>query len=338
MTLVARPPIVFLLVALLMSAGGRDGTQGAADTNLIRGPMLHAHNCYPDRGQWADRLSRALGTAQRPIAIEQDLVWAPTRDGGQSIVSHETTIAGDEPTLEAHFFERMAPVLDRALAEGRRATWPVVILHLDFKTNEEAHHRAVWALLGKYARWLTTAPRVADSQSPQPFEVGPLLVLTEQGDGQERVFHDTVPVGQRLRLFGTIPPATFPSTGNRLADLRAMAGRPATALITSGRTNYRRWTNHSWAVVETGGQAEAGEWTEADARRLATIVGRARDLGLWVRFYTLNGHAAGGGSGWTESYNFGSVDAVRPRWRAAIAAGVEFIATDQYEDFAREAR
>ena len=60
---------------------------------------------------------------------------------------------------------------------------------------------------------------------------------------------------------------------------------------------------------------------------------RAHELGLWVRFYTLNGHPAGAGLGWTESYNFGSIDAVRARWRAAIAAGVDFIATDQYEEF-----
>jgi hypothetical protein len=37
--------------------------------------------------------------------------------------------------------------------------------------------------------------------------------------------------------------------------------------------------------------------------------------------------------GWSPGYNFRSLDAVRIRWRAAIAAGVDFIATDQYEDY-----
>ena len=37
--------------------------------------------------------------------------------------------------------------------------------------------------------------------------------------------------------------------------------------------------------------------------------------------------------GWTPGYNFKSLDAARTRWRAAIAAGVDFIATDQYEDY-----
>ena len=61
---------------------------------------------------------------------------------------------------------------------------------------------------------------------------------------------------------------------------------------------------------------------------------RAHALGLWIRFYTLNGHAPDAGLGWTASYNFGSLEAVRPRWDAAIAAGVDFVATDQYEEFA----
>jgi len=34
------------------------------------------------------------------------------------------------------------------------------------------------------------------------------------------------------------------------------------------------------------------------------------------------------------SYNFGSPEAVALRWKAAIAAGVNFIPTDQYEALA----
>ena len=64
---------------------------------------------------------------------------------------------------------------------------------------------------------------------------------------------------------------------------------------------------------------------------------RAHDAGLWIRFYTLNGHSPEHGKhmGYTPSYNFGSLEAVRHRWRAAIAAGVDFVATDQYEEFAK---
>ena len=38
--------------------------------------------------------------------------------------------------------------------------------------------------------------------------------------------------------------------------------------------------------------------------------------------------------GFTAAYNFGSRAAAALRWRAAIATGVDFVATDQYADFA----
>jgi len=59
-------------------------------------------------------------------------------------------------------------------------------------------------------------------------------------------------------------------------------------------------------------------------------------MNLAIRFYTLNGHAPAAGLGWSAGYNFGSLDAVRARWRAAIDAGVDLLATDQYELLADE--
>jgi hypothetical protein len=55
-------------------------------------------------------------------------------------------------------------------------------------------------------------------------------------------------------------------------------------------------------------------------------------LGYLIRFYTLNGHAPEAGQGWGSGYNFGSLDAARERWLAAQKAGVDFLATDQYEE------
>jgi glycerophosphoryl diester phosphodiesterase len=100
-------------------------------------------------------------------------------------------------------------------------------------------------------------------------------------------------------------------------------------------TNYRRWWNAPWSVVEAGGQREAGEWTDEEASRLTGLVGRAHDAGLWVRMWTLNGsdEPTREANGWSAGYNFGSVDAAAIRWHAAIAAGVDFVATDQYEAF-----
>ena len=42
--------------------------------------------------------------------------------------------------------------------------------------------------------------------------------------------------------------------------------------------------------------------------------------------------------GWTPSYNFGSLEAATIRWRAAQSAGVDFIASDQYEECAKVLR
>jgi hypothetical protein len=329
-----------IVIALLLtaSAAASSWTSSIADDRLRPGARvwLHAHNCYVEKGQWADRIERALATGARFLAIEQDVAWAVDAATGQgrSVVSHDAKPDGSEPTLEAHFFDRVRPLMERALAENRRETWPVLVLHLDFKTHEPAHHLAIWELLGRHQAWLTTAERVADDRV-MPFAFGPLLVITENGEGQAAAFHGRVPAGERLRLFGTVPAVTFPSADTAEARAAAAFAASPEMLIPGRATNYQRWTNFSWSVVERGGQAKAGAWTPADDRRLRAIVSRAHQRGLWVRFYTLNGHVPGEGQGWTESYNFGSLPAVRQRLQAAVAAGVEFIATDQYEELAR---
>jgi hypothetical protein len=349
MTLVLRRPVdglsyrddemrvmkMMWVVALVITVLSVDGSgQGSRPASVIGGPMLHAHNCYPDEGRWSDRLERALNTGGRPIAIEQDLVWAVDGSGsGRSVVSHGAPLTGTEPTLETHFFERLAPVMRAALEKPDPSRWPLVVLHLDFKTNEPAHHQAIWDLLGKYESWLTTAPRTV-SDIVQPMTRGPLLVITENGDGQAATFDQRVPIGARLRLFGTVPTVRVTESTDREVQAEALVSAPPETLIPLGASNYRRWVNFPWAVIERGGPTRAGTWDAGDARRLAAVVGRAHSLGLWVRFYTLNGHSPTENRGWSAGYNFGSMDAVRPRWQAAVAAGVEFIATDQYESFA----
>jgi hypothetical protein len=295
---------------------------------------LHAHNCYPEKGLWADRLDRALAVRSSGVAIEQDVAWFvdPATGRGRSVVSHDAKPDGTEPTLETYFFDRVRPLMELALNEKRRETWPLMVLHLDFKTNEPAHHQAIWDLLGRHEAWLTTAERAADDNRVTPFNPGPLLVITEAGENQVDTFHTRVPIGAKLRIFGTVPPVSFPAATT--AEMRAKAQVTATpeTLIPRGATNYRRWTNFGWAAVEYGGQNNAAAWTKEDEERLRAIVARAHALGLWVRFYTLNGHPGGKGQGWTESYNFGSIEAARERMTAARDAGVEFIASDQYEE------
>ena len=155
----------------------------------------------------------------------------------------------------------------------------------------------------------------------EPLRVGPVLVLTGSDPAQQAAFHDAIPIGTRLRLFGAV-------------STSAPGGAMVDKLVA---TNYRRWSNHPWSVIEPEGQNNAGEWTPEDAERLAARVRTAHGAGLWIRFYTLNGHSPEDGErmGWTPSYNFRSLDAARARWRAAKAAGVDFIATDQYEEYAK---
>jgi hypothetical protein len=269
--------------------------------------LLDAHNAYPYQGRWGDRIDRALST-DIPLAIEQDLMWHAAR----SIVSHGEPFTGQEPTLR-DFFERVRPIVAHAMTAGSREHWPVITLNLDFKDSHPEHFAAIWRLLGEYEAWLTTAKRTTDLGTIQPLEVGPVLVLTGSDPAQQAAFHDQVPIGSRLRLFGAVQPDR----------VRA--------------TNYHRWSNNAWSAVEPEGQNKAGDWTEADNERLRTLVDATHQVGLWIRFYTLNGHSAQEGErmGWTPSYNFGSIDAARQRWRAAVAAGVDFIATDQYEELKR---
>jgi hypothetical protein len=315
---------VLAAAALLISAAPPARAEFSPGARVL----LDAHNCYPYNGRWADRIDRALSTGT-PLAIEQDLVWYrdPLTGKGRSLVAHDDQdkpalgLDGSEPSMRNYFFERVRPLVERALAEQRRDTWPILTLNLDFKTEEPEHLAAVWALLQEYRTWLTTAQRAASISDVQPLDVGPLLVLTGESDAQRRVFHDEVPVGGSLLVFGAARP------------LAREAGVPGV------RTNYHRWWNNAWSVVEAGGQTKAGAWTAEDEARLQRLVRAAHQAGLWIRFYTLNGHDPHDRSGgWSDGYNFGSEEAARERWRAAIRAGVDFVAVDQYERFAETLR
>jgi hypothetical protein len=282
--------------------------------------LLDAHNCYNH-----DELDRVLRIGT-PIAIEQDLVWHQ----GRSVVSHGGEDVPTSPDFETYFFQKVKPVMEEALAGNRRADWPLITLNLDFKTNEPEHHAFVLALLRKYERWLTTAVRTSTPGVPAALRTGPMLVLTGSNDVQQVSFHDNVGIGETLLLFGAISGARVPgaTADERAANYAALSAEQA---IPVSVTNYRRWVNFPWAVVEAGGQGKAGDWTAADNARLSALVARAHAMNLWIRFYTLNGEddkPAGG-------YNFGSSAAVLSRWKAGIAAKVDFLATDQYEQLAQ---
>jgi hypothetical protein len=297
-------------------------------------PVLDAHNCYPYEGQYGDRIDRALKTGF-PVAIEQDIAWGVDRKTARRrpVVAHSSKTTGAEPALRDHFFERVRPIIEKALAEDNRAQWPLIILHFDFKSLDPKLLRAVWDLLGEYESWITTAPQTADPHQLAPLDPKPLLVLTEDADSQERVFFGNIPAGARLRVFGSAHTARIRAKSKQQRIHLAATLAPE-RLLTEPPTNYRRWWNNSWFEVEEGGQNRAGDWTYADGERLRALVGHAHQLGYWIRFYTLDGFIPAENRGWDNSYNFGSRQAVGARWQAAVEAGVNLIATDQYEELA----
>jgi hypothetical protein len=299
-------------------------------------PVLDAHNCYPYEGRWSDRIDRALANGF-PVSIEQDLTWYvdPSTGAGRVVVTHRAEADGSEPTLRRYFFERVRPVVEKALADNDRARWPLIVLHFDFKSVSPPLLHAVWELLGEYEGWITTAPKTADPHKLAEFDRKPVLVVTEDSDAQEEVFFNEVPVGAKLRLFGSAHTAKIPGD-SREERAHYEATLSPEKLLTERPTNYRRWWNNSWYLVEEGGEPRAGDWTAADAKRLRALVDHAHELGYWIRFYTLDGFQEGDDHGWSQGYNFGSIEAARIRWQAAIDARVDFIATDQYEDLAKE--
>jgi hypothetical protein len=270
-------------------------------------------------------MERALKTGT-PLAIEQDLFWYtnPRTHRSQSLVTHGKPIQGREPIMRDYFFERIRPLMEAALKEGDHGDWPLITLNLDFKSDESAHHAEVWKLLKQYEPWICSAERTSDKRTVMPLRIRPLLVLTGEADSQERDFYDIVPLGDRLLVFG----AVHAQGKNPQSPVEALVPQPA--------NNYRRWWNNPWSVVERGGQRKAGSWTAQEQERLRQLVTRSHQLGLWIRFYTLNGLRDRDlkVNGWDKGYNFGSREKASLRWRAAINAGVDFVATDQYEDLA----
>ncbi len=298
-------------------------------------PILDAHNCYPYEGHWNDRVQRALRSGF-PVSIEQDLAWYvdPSTGKGRVVVSHTPTPTGSEPTLRDYFFEQVRPVIEKAIKETKRDEWPLIVLHFDFKDTQPAILHAVWELLGEYEPWLSTAVKTNDPQQLSPMERRPVLAITEESDEQQKVFYDDVPIGGKLRVFGSAHTPAIPHGMPMQQVMHWAVALPPEKLLSERPTNYRRWWNSSWYPVEEGGQNHAGNWTPADDARLRALVDHAHKLGYWVRFYTLDGFKPAEDQGWGNYYNFGSKDAVILRWKAVIAAGVNLIATDQYEDLA----
>jgi hypothetical protein len=327
---------VFSLVASLLALALSSSSVLAQGPDLDflnhNQPMLDAHNCYPYKGQWNDRIQRALNSGF-PVSIEQDLAWYvdPATGKGRVVVSHTPHPTGEEPTLEDYFFKQVRPVVEKAIAENKRNQWPVIVLHFDFKDNQPALLQAVWQVLGQHEDWLSTAVKTSDPSKLTAIDRKPILTITEESDQQQKVFYDDLPVGGRLRLFGSAHTHPTPKGMSQEQLMHWAVNVTPDDLLSEPPTNYRRWWNSSWYTVEEGGEPRAGDWTAADNQRLRSLVDHAHKMGYWVRFYALDGFAPAEDQGWGPGYNFGSREAVTLRWKAVIDAGVNFVVTNQYE-------
>jgi glycerophosphoryl diester phosphodiesterase len=230
--------------------------------------------------------------------------------------------------MKEYFFERVRPIIEKALREVDRKDWPIITLNLDLKSEEPEHLLAIAQLLTEYRDWITTAQKTSQIDEVAPLDVKPILVLTGESDAQKAVFYDGVPSGSRVLVFG----ATRTVSNNPTAPPSEIAPDPP--------DNYHRWWNNPWRVVEPAGQSNAGAWTKEKDSRLRELVQSAHKRGIWIRFYTLDGVSKADEScrGIFHLYNFGSREAVEIRWKAAAQAGVDYIASDQYEDLARVLR
>jgi len=270
--------------------------------------LFEAHNCYPYHGFWNNRIDKALG-AGVPLAIEIDVMWHVNQETGEGrlVAAHNEPLTGKEPALKEYFFERVRPVIEKALASDDRSAWPLITLNInDIRSKNTEAYEALKTLTDAYSSWLCSAVKTEDENAPAPLDVKPVLVLTNGSRHAEKCFYNDVKPGDTVRLFGAGSP-------NAKAD------------------NFHRWINYSWRAVEPEGQPNATDWNEEKENRLQALVDNAHERGYWIRFYSLNGRPTTTAArlGLSPGYNFGSLETVQVRWEAAVKAGVDFIATDQ---------
>ena len=299
--------------------------------------QILSHNAYPDHGKFADRLDRTLA-AGLPVAVEEDLAWV---DGRSLVIHGAKNVTPDDPTLESYFIPKVKPIMEKALKDGNKGNWPLVILYLDIKNDPPEHLEAIDKLLDKYDAWLTKAEKTADITKQSPLEVKPMMVLLEdkQGDIKKEFFYDKVPVGGKIRVFGSAEkfdenPMKLPREKKDEA-IAMMVTRDPEQLVSQKADNYHRWFGTNWAFIEKGGETKAAEWTKASEARLKKFVGYGHRLGYFVGFYCLDGYSASENQGWDKDYNFGSKEKVMPRWQSAVRTHADFISTDQVEDVAK---
>ncbi len=287
-----------LLLNLLLA-----GCLTAAD--FPRQWFLHAHNCYPKNGAGYDRLERARRASLQ--AFELDLAWSEAR--GRTVISHETRLDGNEPTIEQYFLDPFLPEL-RRLPAGK----PGVLLFFDFKADHPGPVKEVYRLLHLHRDLITTAGR-RDDPPDTPLRFGPLTVILTGDASAIAQFEKLTRDGELYLAMGNCEPPDRKFQENAASYFP----EPATA--------FYRVFNFEWKHIERDPNSQAGDFTPIKRARLETLAKLAHAKGYWLRTWTLNAT----NTDWGASQNFGSKAAMLERWRAALEAGVEMVVTDEYE-------
>jgi hypothetical protein len=337
---VRKRSILFLSFAALAASAAIAAKVHSSPFTPGARTLVLAHNAYPDEGKYGDRLDRAIA-AGVPFVVEEDLVWVD----GRSLLIHNPKLASaDSPTLESYFFPKVAPVVEKAMKDGNKGNWPLITLYLDIKNDPVEHLEAISKVLDKHDAWFTKAVKTADISKQSPLELKPMMIILEdkENDIKQEFFYDRVPVGGKIRAFGSPTkfddnPAKLPKTAKaeRFANMLKVSPEQ---LVTKRADNYHRWFGTDWGFIELCGPAHGKDWNAASEARLRKFIDHGHSLGYLVSMYAVNGFTSEQNQGWTDEFNFGSLEAAQTRWNAAIKAHADFIATDQYEDLSNAVR
>jgi hypothetical protein len=267
---------------------------------------LSAHNCYPTNGTSTARLEQALALGLDNIEI--DLGWDAARRA--VIVGHDAAPRAN--TAHPELISYLVPALERHWKSPRADGAPTV-LTLDWKTDEPDAVRAVKAFLDAHPDWFTSAPKAEDS----PLTARRLTVCFTGSDAAKAAYDAMVAPGAPYRAFRD---TVYGAGGTPLDDVDAYGPPRATA--------YHRFLTFHWGHVEPGAPARAGAWEPAEASRLKALMASAHRRGFRVRVYCVNGRT---GPPLLSPYRFADEAAAATRWRAAADAGVDWVATDEYD-------
>lgn len=277
---------------------------------------ISAHNCYPINREDNARLVEALGLGIDNIEI--DIGWDENLQ--QILVGHD---AAPQPGIRYPRFDAYFTAAIEAHWKSARADGAPTVLTIDWKTDRIEAVAAFKRYLDEHAEWFSTAIKPEDPATRTPLTPRRLTVCFTGSENAKVRYDAMVRPGEPYRAFRDV---VFGAGSAYESDVKTYVKSKANA--------YHRFLTFYWGVVERGGPALAKDWTAADEARLKTLVEFAHRGGYRIRMYCLNGHSGMLLTG----YRFANDEAARARWTAAVRAGVDWVASDEYREIVEAVR